>query len=186
MKKALGGIFLRMAIVGAVALFLSCSVFLRLEAQTVTGTILGTVLDESGSAVPNAAITITNQDTGVVRNTASNGDGLYNVPSLLPGKYSVTATAPGFSQSQVKDIALAVGSNAHVDLKLQVGSTNQQVTVTESIPTVETTSSEVSQVMNEELIQSIPLNARDVQQLAVIQPGVLLMNTSGYGGKAMS
>ncbi|MGH9648151.1 MAG: carboxypeptidase-like regulatory domain-containing protein, partial [Bryobacteraceae bacterium] len=113
-------------------------------------------------------------------------DGLYNVPSLLPGKYSVTATAPGFNQTQVKDIVLAVGSNARADLKLQVGSTNQQVTVTESIPTVETTSSEVSQVMNEELIQSIPLNARDVQQLAVIQPGVLLMNTSGYGGKAMS
>ncbi|MBZ5642111.1 MAG: TonB-dependent receptor [Acidobacteriia bacterium] len=165
---------------------MSCSLSICLQAQTVTGTILGTVLDTSGAAIANAAITITNQDTGVVRNTASNADGLYNVPSLLPGRYTVAATAQGFNQTQVKDVVLAVGSNAHVDLNLLVGSTNQQVTVSESIPTVETTSSEVSQVMDEELIQSIPLNARDVQQLAVIQPGVLLMNTSGYGGKAMS
>ena len=181
-----GGKFLRLAAVFAVALLLFSSGHVRLEAQTVTGTILGSVLDASGAAVANAAITITNQDTGVVRNTVSNADGLYNVPSLLPGKYTVSAAAQGFNETQVKDVVLTVGSNAHVDLNLQVGSTNQAVTVIESIPTVETTSSEVSQVMNEELIQSIPLNTRDVQQLAVIQPGVLLMNTSGYGGKAMS
>ena len=158
----------------------------QMQAQTVTGTILGNVLDASGAAVPNAAIAITNQDTGVVRNTASNADGLFNVPSLLPGRYTVSASAQGFNRAEVKDVVLAVGSDARADLRLEVGSTSQTVTVTESIPTVETTSTEVSQVMDEELIGAIPLNARDVQQLAVIQPGVLLINTSGYGGKAMS
>ena len=157
-----------------------------LAAQTVTGTILGNVLDQSGATIPNATITITNQETGVVRKTVSNADGVYNVPSLLPGTYTVEASAQGFNAAQTKNVVLSVGSDTRVDLKLAVGSTVQTVTVTEATPTVETTSSEVSQVMNEELIQSFPLNARDVQQLAVIQPGVLLMNTSGYGGKAMS
>ncbi len=178
------GLFLGLGVVVALAIVGSGSV--GLHAQTVTGTILGVVQDASGAVVPNAAITITNQDTGVARNVMSNADGLYNVPSLLAGKYTVQATAQGFNPVQVKDVVLAVGSDSRVDLKLEVGSTNQSVTVTEAAPTVETTSTEVSQVMDEQLIGAIPLNARDVQQLAVIQPGVLLMNTSGYGGKAMS
>ena len=177
-------VFLRLSVAVALVSLLFFSA--RLQAQTVTGTILGIVQDASGAVVPNAAITITNQDTAVARNVMSNADGLYNVPSLLAGKYTVQATAQGFNPVEVKDVVLAVGSDSRVDLKLQVGSTNQSVTVTEAAPTVETTSTEVSQVMDEQLIGAIPLNARDVQQLAVIQPGVLLMNTSGYGGKAMS
>lgn len=173
-------------LISTVAILLIDSTPAHLLAQTVTGTILGNVLDPSGAAIPNAVITVTNQDTGVVRNAASTASGVFNVPSLLPGKYRVQASAPGFSSSEVKDVKLDVGSDARVDLTLSVGSTTQTVTVTEAVPTVETTSSEVSQVMDDTLIKAIPLNARDVQQLAVIQPGVLLMNTSGYGGKAMS
>src|SRR5207248_6321341 len=137
-----------------------------LRAQTVTGTILGNILDSSGAAVPNAQITITNQDTGVVRETASTGDGIYNVPSLLPGKYTVEAKAPGFSPGGVKDVVVNVGSNTRVDVTLQLGQVTQQVTVSEAIPTIETTSSEVAQVMDEQIIQNIPLNARDLQQLS--------------------
>src|ERR1700676_1972201 len=68
---------------------------LSLRAQTVTGTILGNVLDASGSAVPNAEITATNQDTGAARTTTSTSDGVYTVPSLLAGRYSVEARAQG-------------------------------------------------------------------------------------------
>src|SRR5205085_1230199 len=118
-----------------------------LRAQTVTGTILGNVLDASGAAVPNAEVTVTNQDTGVSRSVTSTADGVYTVPSLLAGKYAVEAKAQGFTVQQVKDVALNVGSNARVDFSLQVGQVTQQVTVTEALPTVETTSSEVSQVM---------------------------------------
>jgi carboxypeptidase family protein len=152
-----------------------------LSAQTVTGTILGNVLDSSGAAVANAQITITNQDTGVVRGAASTGDGIYNVPSLQPGKYSVEAKAPGFSPAQVKDVVVNVGSNTRVDLTLQLGQVTQQVTVSEAIPAIETTSSEVAQVMDEQIIQNIPLNARDLQQLSVIQPGVQQTYTSSFG-----
>src|SRR5205085_9785351 len=120
-----------------------------LHAQSVTGTILGNVLDSSGAAVPNAAITLTNQDTGVVRTATSSADGVYNVPSLVPGKYTVEVRAQGFTPAQVKDVVVNVGSNARADVTLQIGATTQTVTVTESIPTVETTSSEVSQIMDE-------------------------------------
>jgi carboxypeptidase family protein len=156
-----------------------------LQAQTVTGTILGNVEDPSGAAVANAQITVSNQDTGVARTAASNSDGVYNIPSLLPGKYTVEARAAGFSPAQVKDVELSVGSDTRVDLKLQVGQVTQQVTVTEAIPTVQTTSSEVSQVVTQDLIQQIPLNARDIQQLAVVNPGVQWMKTS-FGGNQLT
>ncbi len=168
-----------------VSLVLSCTAFMTipspLHAQTVTGTILGNVLDSSGATIPNAQITITNQDTGVVRETASTGDGVYNVPSLQPGKYTVEAKAPGFTPAGVKDVVVNVSSNTRVDLTLELGQVTQQVTVSEAIPTIETTSSEVAQVMDEGIIQNIPLNARDLQQLSVIQPGVQQTYTSSFG-----
>jgi hypothetical protein len=154
---------------------------LSLRAQTVTGTILGNVLDASGAAVPNAEITTTNQDTGVARTATSTSDGVYTVPSLLAGRYSVEARAQGFTPAQVKDIVVNVGSNARVDFALQVGQVTQQVTVTEALPTVETTSSEMSEVMDANLIDAVPLNARDLQQLALIQPGVNMVFTGSYG-----
>src|SRR5262249_39760454 len=133
----------------------------------------------------NAQITITNQDTGVTRNAVSTSDGNYNVPSLAPGKYTVEARVTGFNPAQVKDVTLQVGSDSRVDLKLQVGAVTQQVTVTEAVPTVETTSAEVSNVVTENLISQIPLNARDIQQLAVLNPGVQWMKTS-FGGNQIS
>jgi hypothetical protein len=167
-------------IVFALGFFLVSSV--HLAAQTSNGTILGNVADSSGAAVANAEVTVTNQDTGVARSTVSTAEGIYDVPSLPPGKYTVEAKAVGFSPVQIKDVVVAVGSSTKVDLKVQVGQVTQTVTVTEAVPLVETTSSEVSQVVDENLINEIPLNARDMQQLAVIQPGVQWMQTS-FGGK---
>ena len=84
-------------------------------------------------------------------------------------------------RGHVKDIVVSVGSETRADLKLAVGTTSQAVTVTESIPTVETTSSEVSQVMDQDLIKEIPLNARDLQQLVQVQPGVTMIYGGSYG-----
>src|ERR1700676_1103777 len=79
-------------ILASAILFLMNSSPAHLFAQTVTGTILGNILDPSGAAIPNAVIVITNQDTGVVRNAARTASGFFNVPSLLPGKYRVQAS----------------------------------------------------------------------------------------------
>ena len=90
-----GGVLMRVVPLVVVCLLLM-NAPMHLRAQTVTGTILGNILDASGAAVPSAQITVTNQDTGVIRTAASTGDGNYNVPSLAPGKYSVEARAQGF------------------------------------------------------------------------------------------
>ena len=176
--------FLKFVLVGI--LFISVLTPNSLHAQSASGAIVGNVVDSSGASVPSAPITVTNQDTGVVRNTSGTADGIYNVPSLLPGNYTVEAKAPGFGPVQVKDVVVRVGSETRVDLTLQVGQITQTVTVTEAVPLVETTNADVSQVLDQATIEAIPLNARDVQQLAVIQPGVQYLNTSGYGGKSLT
>lgn len=158
---------------------------ISLHAQSASGAIVGNVMDPSGAAVL-AAITATNQDTGVIRNTATSADGIYNIPSLLPGNYTIEVRAPGFGPVQVKDIGVRVGSEARVVVTLQVGPLAETLTVTEAVPLVETRDVDVSQVLDALVIKSIPLNARDVQQLAVIQPGVQYLNTSGYGGRSLS
>ena len=107
---------------------------IHLDAQTSNGTILGNVEDSSGAAVANAEVTVTNQDTGVARSTVSTAEGIYDVPSLPPGKYTVEAKAVGFSPVQIKDVVVAVGSSTKVDLKVQVGQVTQTVTVTEAVP----------------------------------------------------
>src|SRR5579872_573665 len=83
-------------------------------AQQVTGRILGTVTDPSGSAVANAQITITNQGTGAVRVVTTGPEGLYNAPQISAGTYTIEAAAPGFSQTQEKDVVVDVASDVRV------------------------------------------------------------------------
>ena len=154
--------------------------------QSASGAIVGNVVDSSGAAVPNAPITVTNQDTGVVRNTSATADGVYDIPALLPGNYSVEAKVPGFGPVQVKNVAVRVGSETRVDLRLQVGQIAQTLAVIDAVPLVETTGTDVSQVLDDLVIKAIPLNARDIQQLAVVQPGVQYLTTSGYGAKSLT
>ena len=79
-----------------------------MRAQTVTGTIVGTVVDSAGASVPNAQVTILNQDTGISRTAVTTDDGQFRVPQLSSGIYTVSAEAPGLSRTQVKDINVAV------------------------------------------------------------------------------
>lgn len=143
-----------------------------LHAQEVTGRILGTVIDSSGAAVPNAQITITNQGTAAVRNVVSSAEGLYNAPQLPAGTYTVEATAQGFGTVEVKDIVVTVGSDSRVDLKVQVGSVSQTVTVSEAAPLVNTTDSTLGNIVNDRQVADLPLNGRNWVDLAFMQPGV--------------
>ncbi len=93
------------------------------------GTIVGTVTDPSGAAVPNAAVTITNTATNVSTNIKTNDTGQYVVPDLQIGKYNVKIEAPGFKTAEQKDIVLTVGQRARVDFPLEVGTTQETVTV---------------------------------------------------------
>ena len=144
-------------------------------AQLDTGTISGTVTDQSGGAIPGAAITIRNVETGIARNSVTNAAGRYEALALPVGEYEVSSTLAGFQTLVRSGINLTVGRNAVVDLVLQVGEVTQTVTVTGEVSLVTTNTATVSNLVDEERIMDIPLNNRDLTQLAFLQPGVIKM-----------
>src|SRR3990172_3790282 len=101
-----------------------------LYAQTMAGTIQGTVTDATGAVVPGASITATNLETGLQRSTTSSGAGLYSMPNLPPGRYRVQMSAPGFQTSIRDNIDLILGQQLVLNTALTVGEITQQVTVT--------------------------------------------------------
>jgi len=162
----LKGLDIRLAIVFAVFLVLFATQALAQEA-----TILGTVTDPTGAAVANAAITVTNNDTGVTRNLPTNGDGQYVAPDLAIGHYSVRATASGFKVAEQKSITLSVGDRTRVDFKLQVGSAQEQVTVEANAVAVQTDSGDVSNVITGQQVSQLATNGRSLYELFALAPG---------------
>ena len=144
-------------------------------AQLDTGTISGTVRDQSGGAVPGVAIAIRNVATGITRSLVTNAAGRYEAAALPVGSYEVRASLAGFQTLVRSGITLTVGRNAVVDLALQVGEVAQSITVAGEASFVETTTATVSNLVNEKRVMDIPLNNRDLTQLAFLQPGVIKM-----------
>ena len=160
-----------------IALLVGVSAFAiapRTEAQTVTGTIVGTVLDAQGAVIPNASISARNRETDLERTATSDGSGEFTVTSVPAGPYDVTVTAPGFQQTVRSGITMTVGATLRVDFKLNVGDVQQKVVVTSEAPQIDTTTSELSGLVNDTSIRQLPLNGRDWLQLTALQAGVLL------------
>ena len=150
-------------------------------ASAQEATIVGTVTDPSGAAVPNAAITITNIDTGVERSLPTNGDGQYVAPDLHIGRYTVHATAAGFKAEEQKDLVLAVGDRTRIDFKLQVGSAQESVTVEANPVAVQTDTGEVSNVINGQQITQLATNGRSLYSLFALAPGASSIQGSRVG-----
>jgi len=148
-----------------------------LGAQVTGGTILGTVTDATGGAVPKVEISITNTATGLVTRVTTSPEGFYSVPNLLPGTYQVTAKSAGFSTSVVSGITLTVGAQQSVNITLKVGETSQQVEVTTTAVAVELASSTLSDVVSGTEVRDMPLNGRSWTDLAQLQPGVNAVHT---------
>lgn len=140
-------------------------------AQLPTSTLNGTVTDPQGGAVANAKITLTNQGTGVSRDTTSDTQGFYTFANAAPGEYSVRVEAPGFAASEAKNIRLEVGRVSTVDVKLSLAKVGQVVTVQVSEVQVDTTQSEVQGLVEATTIANIPLNGRNFLELAFLIPG---------------
>src|SRR6266853_484221 len=156
---------------------LSLCVALRLDAQVTGGTILGTVTDATGGAVPKAEISITNTATGLGTTVTTSPEGFYSVPNLLPGKYTVTAKSAGFSTAVVSGITLTVGAQQSVNIALKVGETSQRVEVTSTAVAIELASSTISEVVSGPEVRELPLNGRSWTDLAQLQPGVNAVHT---------
>src|ERR1035437_7474639 len=134
-------------------------------------TIVGTVTDPSGAAVPNATITVTNVETGQVRNLTSSSDGQFVAPDLHIGRYTVRAQGAGFKVVEQTDIVLSVNDRARVDFKLQVGSTTEQVTVEAAAIAVQADNGEVSDVITGQQLAQLSTNGRSMYSLISLTPG---------------
>jgi len=156
-------------------------VLFAIPALAQEATIVGTVTDPSGAAVPNAAITITNTDTGVTRDLPTNGDGQYVAPDLHIGRYIVRAKATGFKAAEQKDLVLAVGDRTRVDFKLQVGSAQETITVEANAVTVQTDSGEVSNLITGQQITQLATNGRSLYELFALAPGASSLQGAKIG-----
>ena len=155
------------------ALFVFSYVFVRPgSAQTTTGTISGTVTDSTGSVIPNAAISVTEVQTGISQATQSNASGNYIFPALATGDYTLSAKAPGFGTQTLSGLHLDVSQNLNASVQLKLGTENQSVTVTSSAALVELRGSQLSTTVDQKQIAELPLNGRAAYSLVQLVPGV--------------
>jgi len=133
-------------------------------------TIVGTVTDPTGAAVPNATVTITKTDTGQSRHFSSNNDGQYVAPALPIGSYTVQVESGGFKQLS-KNIVLNVNDRARLDFQLQVGAAQEKVTVEATAVQVQSESSEISDVITGRQISQLATNGRSIYTLINLTPG---------------
>lgn len=171
----------------SVALVLAFLGAAGLFAQGTTGTILGTVTDMSGAAVPDATVQVRNVGTGQNQSVPSDAQGRFRVADLSVGEYEVQASKTGFSTLVHKGVTLNVGAQMVVDFALPVGQQQQTVTVEGQVSQVETTNSAVASLVDQRQMSELPLNGRNFEQLIQLAPGVAThtaFQRSGFQGRA--
>lgn len=141
-------------------------------AQQDQGAITGNVTDPTGASIPNASVTLTNVETGLVLNVTSDNSGNYTFSPIKIGNYKVTATAPGFSTTTQNNIRVDVQSRAEVNLKLSTGVATTTVEVTEAPPLLQTQEASTGQVIQAKTINDTPLNGRNWVFIAQLTAGV--------------
>jgi outer membrane receptor protein involved in Fe transport len=158
------------SVVLAVALAVPASVVA--QGQAAGGVIQGTMTDESGAILPGVAVTVRNQDTGVVRETRTDAMGLFRAPLLPVGIYEVTAALPGFATTKRPNLVLNIGSVLSIDLSLKVAAAQEEVTVSAEAPLIETARTQQSSTVNERAVSNLPVNGRNFIDFVLTTPGV--------------
>jgi hypothetical protein len=153
----------------------------RLAAQLDRGEITGTVQDPSGAVVPNAAITLINDDTAVREVTKSTATGTYVFDDVLPGKYSIEAQANGFRKYVVHGVIVHVQQTLTVDVPLVTGNVQESVTVTAAAPLLEAESAQLGQSVTNQAVNDLPLATRDWGSLAQLAAGVTTSPSTSSG-----
>ena len=142
------------------------------RAQGTTASIVGTVTDSTGAAVPGATVTGRNMDTGFTRTTTAAGDGTYRLEFLPIGRYTVDAVLDGFKTAHRTGIVLRVEDIARVDVAMEIGVLAETVNVNAAAPLVNTSSTEIGRTIEAAAIASLPLVDRNVYTLLDLTPGV--------------
>ena len=155
-----------------VSLLLLCGLMTPLASgQAVYGSILGTITDPSGAAVPNAKITILDQRKGTSDSTTTNDSGNYSVTHLIPDVYTVQVEAPGFKRLEFKDVEVRADAGSDVNGQFQVGSNSEQVEVTTEAPQLKTDRADIATEFNEKYVEDIPILNRNFTTLQLMAPG---------------
>lgn len=168
--------------IGPLLLLLACTQSAHLWSQTGQGTITGRVTDEKGNAVQKADVAVINDDTKVVMTTMTNDDGLYNVQSLNPGQYTVTATSSGFDKQQITKVTVSAAQTTNIDVVLKVGKSSQTVTVSAQASLLSATSAEVSTTVDHQIVQNLPYPQSGALEAVLLVPGVSTSYPGTTGG----
>jgi hypothetical protein len=139
--------------------------------QGTTGQILGVVYDQSRAVLPGVTVTATNRDTGLRRDAVTDDQGRYVIAQMRIGRYALDAELPGF-QSPVREVTLTLQGDLVVDFTLTVGAAATEIVVTGEAPLIETTSSSLKGLVDQQQIQDLPLNGRSFTDLVGLQTGV--------------
>lgn len=140
------------------------------------GALVGTITDSSGAVVAASTITMTDVATAIRTTTTTDSRGDYRFPFLNPGTYVLTTEKEGFAKTAMESIVIEVGTTTRIDIKLQVGSRTEEVTVTSTAPVIDTEDPERGDVIASEQIQHLPLNGREFLKLATLEPGSVTGN----------
>jgi len=151
-----------------------------LSAQTVSGSLQGTVVDPANAIVPNAPVTLLETSTGVSRQATTDGTGLFRFLNLSPGTYSVTVKAAGFKQFTSNNITVAANETRDIArLELQLGNTSESVTVTAEAAAIQLASSEKSTSIDGNQLSNVTLRGRDIFGYLKLVPGVVDISFNG-------
>jgi hypothetical protein len=161
-----------LCIVGCVAW---CLFATPLWCQTNSGSIQGTVTDPSGAALPGANVTVRNLDTGLAISTVTTDAGLYSVPNLPPGRYSVSVEAPSLKKYTQEGVTVPTGTAVSLDIQMQLGGVTENVTVSADASQLETSTSDVGATVERSLVANLPLEVsgtiRNPVQFITLVPG---------------
>src|SRR5438270_4358022 len=178
---SLSRLFIRTTVFAACAVFLATAAHAQFKAS-----IQGTVMDPQGTAVPGAKVTITNQDTGVVRETVASAEGFYRISELPPGRYTVTVEGAGFKKSSSKDVSVEAEHMRGIDNKHYVGNVNKIVTLTASTGELETENGNVNTTIGTQEVLTLPQFGRDPYELLHMAPGVFGDNARQGNGNSFA
>lgn len=159
--------------------------------QDFRATISGRITDSSDAAVPNVLVSILNIETGITTTATSNASGIYTLPALPPGAYTLTAQLSGFKRFVREGLVLEVQGRPQVDIRLEAGDVQSSIQVTGEAPLLETSSASRGGVISGRTLVDLPLNGRNAFALAALEPGVnftargtanTFFRTTGNGG----
>ena len=142
-------------------------------AQRQLGAIQGTITDQTGGVIPGVTVTVTNKNTGEVRNTVTNEVGIYRLPGLDPGTYDVAAELSGLGRGARNDVVVSVGASVGLNMTLSPAGVSETVQVLGVSPDIQTEKADLSSVVERQRIVDLPIAGRNPLTLATLQPGIL-------------